>query len=208
MKLLLTSTGLSTKNITDVFLAELKKDPSDCRVLMIAYAISDEERVYVEDSKREMVQLGFKEIKLLNLHNQINIKALTDFDVIYVCGGNTFSILDQIRRHGLDSLIVNLVKNGSFYVGVSAGSILAGPDIAIAGWDKTWDKNLVGLKDTTGFNLVDFAVAPHFTEKERDILKRKSKDINYRVIPITDAQAVLVRDNGYQIIGDDSKAKL
>lgn len=201
MKLLLTSTGLSNKKITEVFLAEFKKDPKESRVLMIAYALSDEERIYVEESKKEMISLGFKEITFLDLHNQIDTKDLPYFEVIYVCGGNTFSILDQIRKQELDSLIISLVKNASFYIGVSAGSIIAGSDIAIAGWDKTWDENLVDLKDTTGLNLVDFAISPHFVEKDRGIIERKSKEVNYKVIPITDNQAILVIGDKYQIYG-------
>lgn len=91
------------------------------------------------------------------------------------------------------------MKNGSFYVGASAGSIIAGPDIAISGWGLSGDKNLVNMTNTSGFNLVSFAVYPHFMEEEREFLEQKSKEVNYEVIPLTDSQAVCVGNGSIEI---------
>jgi len=55
---------------------------------------------------------------------------LAGFDVLYVQGGNTFYLLDRMRRSGADGIIRKLVAaHGTVYCGVSAGSIIAGPDI-------------------------------------------------------------------------------
>src|SRR5690349_12841403 len=55
---------------------------------------------------------------------------LAGFDVLYVQGGNTFYLLDRMRRSGADGIIHKLVAaHGMVYCGVSAGSIIAGPDI-------------------------------------------------------------------------------
>lgn len=199
MKLLLTSTGFISRELAKKFLEKLEKKPNEYRVLMIAYTLNKEEQFYVDESEKEMHELGFKEIVLLNLHNQINLNEILDFDVVYVCGGNTFSILDQIRKKGIDKVIINLVKNGTFYIGASAGSIIAGPDIAISGWGSSGDKNLVNLTNTSGFNLVSFAVYPHFVEEEREFLEQKSKEVNYKIIPITDCQAVYAENGSFNL---------
>lgn len=86
-------------------------------------------------------------------------------------------------------------------MGVSAGSILVGPNIAISGWRKDWDKNLVHLKDLTGLNFVPFAISPHYTEADRPLLERKSKTVNYPIIAGSDTQAVQVIGDNFKIVG-------
>ena len=77
---------------------------------------------------------------------------LAGFDVLYIQGGNTFHLLDQMRRSGADRIIRELVAGHlTVYCGVSAGSIVAGPEIGIAGWSPDWDRNEVGLTDLMGF---------------------------------------------------------
>ena len=60
------------------------------------------------------------------------------------------------------------------------------------------------LKSTQGLNLVDFVVVPHyknekFNEGVEEILKN-SKEYKYKLIPITDQQAVVVKGNKYNIV--------
>ena len=76
---------------------------------------------------------------------------------MYVCGGNTFKILHKLRETRLDVYITKQVEQGALYVGVSAGSIIAGPDIEIAGWGSEGDENEVNLQDLEGFNFTDIA---------------------------------------------------
>lgn len=153
--------------------------------------------------------MGFA-YKNVDLKDKLEVikKELKASDIIYVNGGNTFYLLDWVRKSDLDKYLGELLVEGKIYLGVSAGSILAGPDIAIAGWDPSWDKNIPSLKDTSGLNLVPFAVSPHFEENERELLERKSKEVNYPVIPITNKQAILVTGLDYKIVGEGDKITL
>jgi len=72
MKLLLTSTSFTNRELAKRFLEKLEKKPEECRVLMVAYTLNNEEQFYVDQSEKEMIELSFKEVVLLNLHNQIN----------------------------------------------------------------------------------------------------------------------------------------
>jgi len=121
-------------------------------------------------------------------------------DVIYLCGGNTFSILNKTRETKLDKFIIDQVKSGSVYVGVSAGSIIAGPSIEIAGWGSEVDKNEVGLKEINGFNFVDFSVFPHFHEELRNEVEDFKKQVNYRVFELTNEQAMFVENEYFTIL--------
>jgi dipeptidase E len=193
-KLLLTSTGFENPNISKEFLKLVKKSPSEIKVLFVPIAAKTEEELkYVKESKKELIDLGVK--KIIEVKKNINYKK--DFDAIYICGGNTFYLLHRIRELSLDRLIKKFVKRGKIYIGVSAGSIIAGPNIEIA---SPFDKNKVNLKDLTGLNLINIIVSPHYCKKEEKIIENFKKKSKYKVIPLTDKQALLVLGNKKKII--------
>ena len=167
---------------------------------MLALAQTPEEVSYKNLSKQELENLGFTDVKMLNLKNPIPPGELDNAGLIYVCGGNTFSILKRLRELNLDQEIIDLVKEGTIYVGVSAGSIIAGPSIEIAGWGSEGDQNEVNLTDLTGFNLTNVAVFPHYHEELADEVKEFKKKVAYPVVPLTNEQLVFIEDNNYQII--------
>ncbi len=201
-KLLLTSAGLANSKITEAFLRLANKPVFEIKIIFIPTASRTEEELhYVEASKKELVELGIKRenIKILNLDRKISYGDVEDFEVIYVCGGNTFYLLKKVRESGFDNVIKKFIENGGIYFGVSAGSIIAGPNIEIA---SLGDENEVGLKDFTGLNLMDAAICPHSDKKDKkkiDAFKRKAR---YKIIPLTDEQALLVVDNTMKINGD------
>lgn len=210
MKLFLTSAGLP-KETREYFLKLLDKDPKKVKVAFIPTAAYPEvDKWFVKAATDEIEKLGmsWEEIELKNEDKDSLYKKLKEFDVIYVNGGNTFYLLDWVRKSGFDQIIKKLLGEGKIYIGVSAGSILAGTNIEISGWDATWDKNVVGLKDLTGLNLVPFVISPHFTEAERKVLEEKSKETDYSVWAITDKQAVLVDDEKVKIVGSGGVVKI
>jgi dipeptidase E len=202
MKLFLTSAGFTNQEIARIFLKQLPNPVSKNRILIVAYAQNPEEDFYVNESKNEMQQLGFENIVVANMHNPIEVSGLGSFGVVYVCGGNTFSILNKLRETGLDIFIIQQVHAGAVYVGVSAGSIIAGPSIEIASWGSEGDKNEIGLKDMTGFNLVDFEVFPHFHEELHSEIEEFKKKVPYKVFELTNNQAIFVDDSEITLIGE------
>ena len=93
------------------------------------------------------------------------------------------------------------IKSGKFYLGVSAGSIIPGPDIEISGWGESGDTNDINLQDLTGFGLVPYLITPHYTGKEKvDIEAFKEKRKDEPVIELTDDQAIFVEDGKMVLI--------
>ena len=82
---------------------------------------------------------------------------LKDVDVLWLTGGNTFHLLDQMRKTGFDAWLKKHGK-GKVYVGASASTIVMTPTIAIA---DGVDENYCGLQDWKGLEYVDFEVEPH-----------------------------------------------
>jgi len=199
-KLLLTSTGLANQNITNQFLQIIDKPVSQIKIIFVPTASrSEEELKYVQKSKKELLDLGILEdnIKTMNLDGPVSFEEVEDFDVIYVCGGNTFYLLKKVKETGFDKVIFEFVKTGKLYFGVSAGSILVCPNIDIA---STSDENDVNLTDLTGLNLTDVIVSPHYKDEEKTIIDDFKKKSQHEVILLTDEQALLVIDGEKKIV--------
>lgn len=205
-KLFLTSTGLPPET-APVFLKLLGKNPKEAKVSFIPTAADPEtDKWFVDAAKEQLTVLGFKfeEVDLKKNPKWIE-KKLAAADIIYINGGNTFYLLYWIRKSKLDKYLSRFLDEGKIYVGSSAGSIIAGPNIESAGWGEIKDENLVNLKELTGLNIVPFAISPHYTEADRLLLKKKSKLVDYPIIAINDAQAVQIIGNDYKIVGKGEK---
>ena len=206
-KLLLTSAGFKNPKVGEKFLKLVNKPVSEIKIIFIPTAArTKEELKYVDESKKELLDLGIPEtnIKILNLDKSLAYEEVKDFDVIYVRGGNTFYLMHKVRETGFDGVIKQFVKEGKVYVGVSAGSIIAGPNLSIADKEQLGfgDVNNVGLKDLTGLNLTNIAIFPHFRKEEHNAIEKFKKKVNYQIVTLTDSQALLILDDKITIIGD------
>ena len=193
MKLLLTSTGLANENIKRFFVSQFDRldNKTAC---VITSGRTEEEQFYIDESIKELSDLGIK-VTELNIAKYDSFPYLTSFDIYYVCGGNTFYILDRMRKTKIDRFLIDAVARGKFYMGVSAGSIIPGPDIEIAGWGKNGDPNDINLQDLKGFGLVPYLITVHYTEQEKaDVEAFKEKRKGEPVIELTDDQAVFIED--------------
>ncbi len=200
MKLLLTSAGFENSKVGREFLKLIDKPVSEIKVIFVPTAArTKEELFYVDKSKEELLNVGIhaQDIKALDLDHKISFEEVDGFDVIYVCGGNTFYLLQKVREVGFGKITKQFLEKRGIYVGVSAGSIIVGPDIEIAGFGR---KNDIGLRDFTGLNLVDVSVFPHFTKKDRQSLEKFKKKVDYPILPLTDKQALMVLGNKKEII--------
>ncbi len=203
MKLFLTSAGLPPE-ITKDFLNLLSKEPEESMVCFITTASQPEEdKSYVEKDRKRLLELDFKITEMdLKAENENSLRnKLTNFDVIFVEGGNTFYLMKYIRESGFDKILKGFSNRDTIYVGVSAGSYVAGPDISPAQWKHAEDKNIVGLKDFRGMGLVDFIISPHYKAEHESVIKENKDKVPYPIIALTDSQAVLIEDGNIKFIG-------
>ena len=203
MKLLLTSQGFEKNpKIRKEFLELVDKPASKIKVIFVPTASEVESyKGYIENDKKNLLKLGIKEanIKTLHLDHKINYSEVKNYDVIHVCGGNTFYLLKKVRESGFDRIIKKFVKSGGVYIGISAGSCIACPTIEAAAW-KPADKNVIGLKDLTALNLVPFLITAHYTLKYKSIIDQAEANTEYEVKRLTDTQALLVTDKEIRLI--------
>ncbi|MEI7890855.1 MAG: Type 1 glutamine amidotransferase-like domain-containing protein [bacterium] len=190
MKLLLTSTGLSNENVRKFFISQFDKLDNKTACIVTS-GQNEEEQFYIDGSIRELKSLDVEVVEF-NIAKGDKFADFPFFDIYYICGGNTFYILDRMRKTGVDKILIDAVKNGKFYLGVSAGSIIAGPDIEVAGLG---DPNDVNIEDLMGLKLVQYIVTPHYNQKEKSMVEKfKEKRKSEQVIALNDDQAIFVED--------------
>lgn len=206
MKLLLTSAGLSNKTLRNTFLGLLRGKVHRSKLAFISTAANvEKDRGYVQEDIENLQKTGIREIDDIDISKLEDrnewLKVLQEADIVWVEGGNTFYLLKQFKESGLNRSIKNTLKD-KLYVGVSAGSIIAGPNIELAGWKPAGDKNVVHLKDLTGLNLVNFGVFPHFEQPHMPLLQEYAKDVRYPIFIIDNQMAVLVEEGNTRLIGE------
>ena len=96
-----------------------------------------------------------------NLSNY-NFEKLKAFDAIYIGGGNTWNLIQEMREAGFVDILIQYIGTGGQVYGGSAGAIIMGKRI-----DTHDDENEMGQQDASGLNILkDFSVACHFKEEQ------------------------------------------
>ncbi len=202
-KLFLLSSGLD--HALSPQLAEFIGQPlQGLKLAYIPNAIDPEPMAQMRNrqTKKELTDLGFK-VTTVDLRHSTgkNLKKiLNECDVIYVRGGNTYYLLHLMRESGFDQMIGELLDSGKIYIGNSAGSIVAGPDITVAGWEPWPDSNILNLDDLTGLDLINFSVMPHYHIGDEDIVKTQEAKHPHRIARLADGQALAIKDNDHHLI--------
>lgn len=192
MKLFLTSSGLSDTNEKD-FLALLGREPKGFRVAFIPTAMNKEpeevKQKYIPVDVADLENLGMKVdfIDLEKLNEEKILSTFKPYDVIYVYGGNTFYLMKYANQSGFRKHIFEIIKD-KIYFGVSAGSVIAGEDIAIAGWENG-DPNSIGLSDMKGLSLFPFSVLPHWNGE----IPKEAQEYRHKIRYIKDGEAVVIK---------------
>lgn len=127
MKLILTSTGFEHDRIGRKFVQLLPCNANKAKVLFVpTAAIDDIAKECADKSYRELLRFGIVEnnIYYYDCDRPIDDAELANYDVIYICGGDTMHLLARVRESGFDEAIKRALDKGKIYVGASAGSSL------------------------------------------------------------------------------------
>lgn len=170
-------------------------------------SLVEEVRFYVDDDRKAFEELGIivEELEITAASPDKILEVLNRNDYIFVSGGNTFYLLQELRRKGADALITEQIRAGKLYIGTSAGSIILCPDIEFV---KEMDYNHTApeLQSFTGLNIVDFYILPHyldfpFEEITQNVVKKYGKKLDLR--PISNKQVITIAENRIEILENE-----
>ena len=107
---------------------------------------------------------AFKKIEksIKGLHEFKNpTEAIKKAKGLFVGGGNTFVLVNQLYKNKLIEVISSAVKNGTHYLGTSAGINICGLNI-----NTTNDMPIVYPPSFKTFGLVPFNINPHYLDPD------------------------------------------
>ncbi len=167
-------------------------------------AIRDKEHSNLDwhyNCKANMEKAGFH-FTMYDLTNKTKDQIESDlakFDVMYVEGGNSFYLLQESQKSGFIPFVQKRVEEGMIYLGTSAGSVIAGPDIEPFRQDSR-AALAPDLHGTQGYNLVNFIICPHWGQpKRRDLFNSYRLNHMYN----EDHPYVILNDHQYvEVMGD------
>ena len=168
-------------------------------------SLTESIRFYVKTGKKALEKLGMivEEVEITQFSNEKISSILHKCDYIYITGGNTFFLLQELKRKGVDKIISEQVKSGKLYIGESAGAIIASPDTEYmknVNFDPI--KKAPELEDYSSLGLVDFYTIPHygnfpFKKKGEKVIQLYNEKL--QLIPISNKQAIFIEDSNIQI---------
>lgn len=196
--ILLTSTGFSDPTIKNNFIKLVQGYNKPIAIITTA-SEEKEGGKYVQLAYNDFLKMGFSRIDFIDFENQKNID-LSIYDIFYVAGGNTFKLLKYSRLARFDKAITKLLQRGGIYIGVSAGSIIMGPDIKIAGLGDDPDINNINLDDLRGFSFVEYIIYPHYDKESEKYIKDFENSCGVSVVRLSNSQAILISRDSEELI--------
>ncbi|WP_342537522.1 Type 1 glutamine amidotransferase-like domain-containing protein [Sporosarcina sp. FSL K6-3508] len=190
----------SFKDVVDLFREFVDEDLNGKTLTSIPTASIPEEVVhYVHTAKKEFKKLGvvLEELDVAAASPKEIKEKLERNDFIYISGGNTFFLLQELRRSGADKIIKEQVNSGKLYIGESAGAIVTSPNIEYVRFMDNKEK-ATNLKTFEGLNLVEFYPVPHYSnEPFKDSATATITQYNstLNLLPISNTQAIKVKEN-------------
>ena len=159
---------------------------------------------YVDEAKQAFENLGLN-IEVLDVSSapkDLIERTLQRCDLIYVSGGNTFFLLQELEKSGAKTIIREQVNGGKPYIGESAGSIILAPNTSYAKDMDEAEKAAPQLNSFEGLRLVDFYPLPHYKSFPFEEVTEKMlvKHANLNLKPITNEQALLVNGNQTKLV--------
>ena len=183
----------------------LDKNTESKKILFIPTATNvDEYKKYIHLTQKAFEDFGYEveNFDISIFSEEIAKEKLSQAKIVFISGGNTFYLLQELKRKNLTSYLKERIENGLLYIGESAGSVIAAPDIEYA--SIVDDKTLATeLDDYTGLNLVDFYIVPHFEEEpfvenSRNTVELYKDKLDLKLI--NNKEAILVENNNFTII--------
>lgn len=205
MRLLLTSAGITNESIANSLEKLVGKSRRDIKIGFVPTASNTEpgNKDWFLKQLMGLVHNNFNYVDIIDFSAQdVDWKTrLNGCDVIFLSGGNTFHLLNQIRKFKFGEWLKTQL-NTKVYVGASASSILVTPSIGIASIEPA-DENIPNLKDITGLNLVEFEISPHtpnlISYEGNEVYAKTTQNPIYL---IDDQSAVEVFGEGIKVVSE------
>ena len=162
-KIIIASTStLHNGNYLDYLLPTLKKHFEGVKNLLFIPYARPSGLTHTEYTQKVSEAFTSINIKVKGIHEFENpIEAIENAEAIFTGGGNTFVLINELYRNNILDTIEKVVKNGTPYLGTSAGSNICGLTVGT-----TNDMPVVYPPSFRALGLVSFNINPHYLDPD------------------------------------------
>lgn len=180
--------------------------PDSAQIGFIPTAASlDPNPWYVDQNRQQLKALGHHLISIdLDHLSDVEVNVRLDaVDALFVTGGNSFYLMQQLQRKNLTATLTDRLRHDLPCIGASAGAVILGASLAPL---VTLDDPALAphLRSQSGLGLVPFVPLPHYgVPKYADRYERilAKFPTTPPLVPFGDDQAIRVSGSRHQIIG-------
>ena len=199
-------TSYETKEIDEEVVKMTGKDNPNFLFIGLASSFSD--------SYYDMVKVIYKDLgctpvylKKKNILNNPDIvkNKIESADIIYVGGGDTIKLMDNLKEYNILPLIEEAYNKGTVIAGVSAGAIM----MCNEGYSDSY--KLRGESDSFDFvegaHFIDISFCPHYendSDRKHDLIEDLAKE-NKLVYALPNNTALKIIDDNYEVIKSDKE---
>ena len=174
------------------------------KVLYVPLAMNFEDygKAYKWFSK-EILYFGLSEFEMVNSSKELSDKNFSDYSFIFIGGGNTYKLLNEIYTNDNLEKILNYLNNNGIIFAGSAGASIFGKDIDCC---KIMDEKKTNYINNKGLNICNgYSILCHFNKKifanNKAFLEEYSKQNNIIFLPENDT--LYISNNDIGIIGEE-----
>lgn len=132
--------------------------------------LDDRWEMYANNVEKYFQSIGFGCVSLhkqnlQSIQNQNRFFSDKELAAVFCGGGNTFQLLHELRKKGLDDAIQMFVRKGVKYIGASAGSVVAGMSIGTTNDMFILDNNRLiskPRKGLTSLRIINCNINAHY----------------------------------------------
>lgn len=202
--LFLTSNGLTSNALKNEFLSAIKNKGKKCAIIPTAMEKDKDHTEWLAQTKTNLEQYGLD----CNYFyfGQDEKEKLLEYDVIYICGGNVFYLMQVIKQCCAEDMLRKAAKE-KIVVGVSAGSLIMQKDLVLIRDLIPRMNKRVKLKDLTALDITNNI--EHLPHKSRytgiiDAFEKRVKTyerkVGHNVICLEDGQCILIDGESHRVI--------
>jgi dipeptidase E len=217
MKLLLTANGLSNPSIAKALFELVGKPAAETTIVFIPTAVNmaGGDKGWFIDDLYNIRKQGCKYIDIVDVSaipQSVWQPRIEKGDVLFFSGGNTSHLMRCLKESGLFELLPELLKT-RVYAGISAGTMIASPTIALSNEDKKINyEKLFGYRSEEALNFVDFYVRPHLNSPDypyiqKEYLEKIAKKVGKPVYALDNESALKVIDGNIEVITEGEYLK-
>lgn len=158
---------------------------------------------YTQTVRERLERMGFG---VTQVSNRADVERA---EAMFIGGGNTFRLLNQLYERELLDAIRSRVKNGMPYIGSSAGTNVATPSIRT-----TNDMPILQPPSFEALGLVPFQINPHYLDADPDSTHhgetREQRIMEFHeenatpVVGLREGSMIVVRDGTTTLVGSKS----